>query len=89
MLSGGATAQEGPMQIEELAIEAIKPYENNPRDNDPGVDAVAKSIEEFGWNVPIVVDEQMTVVAGHTRLKAAAKLGKTTVRDGALKLLAV
>jgi DNA modification methylase len=79
MLSGGATAQEGPMQIEELAIEAIKPYENNPRDNDPGVDAVAKSIEEFGWNVPIVVDEQMTVVAGHTRLKAAAKLGKTTV----------
>jgi DNA modification methylase len=67
------------MQIEERPIESIKPYENNPRINDPGVDAVAKSIEEFGVRQPLVVDEHGVVIVGHTRLKAALKLGMKTV----------
>lgn len=63
------------MQIEMTALELIHPYENNPRDNDGAVDAVAESIKEFGFKVPIVVDKAMTIVAGHTRYKAAQKLG--------------
>jgi DNA modification methylase len=56
-------------------IASIRPYESNPRHNDAAVDAVAASIQEFGWRVPIVVDEQMVILAGHTRYKAAIKLG--------------
>ena len=52
----------------------LKPYENNPRLNDGAVDAVAKSIEEFGFKVPIVIDKDGVIVAGHTRLKAAKQL---------------
>lgn len=52
----------------------LTPYENNPRLNDGAVDAVAKSIEEFGFKVPIVVDKDGVIVAGHTRLKAAKQL---------------
>lgn len=51
------------------------PYENNPRINDNAVDAVAASIKEFGFKVPIVVDKNNVIVSGHTRLKAAQKLG--------------
>lgn len=51
------------------------PYENNPRNNDDAVDAVASSIKEFGFKVPIIVDKNNVIVAGHTRLKAAQKLG--------------
>jgi DNA modification methylase len=67
------------MFVEERPIDTIRPYENNPRHNDAGVDAVAASIREFGWNVPIVCDEDLVVIAGHTRLKAAYKLGRQTV----------
>jgi DNA modification methylase len=63
------------MLVEELPIDSIKPYANNPRVNDAAVDAVAASIREFGWNVPIVCDEDRVIIAGHTRLKAARKLG--------------
>lgn len=63
------------MKIVELAIEKLKPYENNPRRNDNAVDAVANSIKEFGFKVPIVVDADKVIVAGHTRYKAAQKLG--------------
>lgn len=52
----------------------LTPYENNPRLNDSAVDAVAKSIEEFGFKVPIVIDKDGVIVAGHTRLKAAKQL---------------
>ncbi|MFW6159307.1 MAG: DNA modification methylase, partial [Planctomycetota bacterium] len=55
--------------------ESITPYEHNPRLNDDAVDAVAKSIREFGFRQPIVVDEQDVIVVGHTRWKAAKKLG--------------
>jgi ParB-like chromosome segregation protein Spo0J len=63
------------MLVELRPIGTIRPYENNPRKNDNAVDAVAASIRQFGWRVPIVCDEQMVIVAGHTRYKAALKLG--------------
>ena len=55
------------------------PYENNPRINDNAVDAVANSIKEFGFKVPIIIDKNNVIVAGHTRLKAAEKLGMKEV----------
>lgn len=63
------------MQVVATSIDDIKPYENNPRDNDDAVDAVANSIKEFGWQQPIVVDADGVIIAGHTRYKAAKKLG--------------
>ena len=56
-------------------IDELKPYEHNPRKNDGAIDAVAASIAEFGFKVPIVIDTDGVIVAGHTRLKAAQKLG--------------
>ncbi|WP_297953088.1 ParB N-terminal domain-containing protein [uncultured Lactobacillus sp.] len=67
------------MKVEAKSIDDIKPYENNPRDNDDAVDAVANSIKEFGWQQPIVVDIGGVIIAGHTRYKAAKKLGLKTV----------
>ena len=58
-----------------IPVSEIREYENNPRDNEGAVPAVAESIREFGFKVPIVVDEDWVVVAGHTRLKAARRLG--------------
>src|SRR5438552_1123605 len=63
------------MQVEMRPIGSIRPYENNPRLNDDAVDAVAASIREFGFLQPIVVDEQGIIIVGHTRYKAALKLG--------------
>jgi len=67
------------MEIDNVAIVDIAPYENNPRKNDKAVDVVAKSIKEFGFRVPIILDDKNTIVAGHTRVKAAIKLGLTEV----------
>ena len=67
------------MQVVAKSIDEIKPYENNPRNNDDAVDAVANSIKEFGWQQPIVVDIGGVIIAGHTRYKAAQKLGLKTV----------
>lgn len=67
------------MNIIEKSIDDLIPYENNPRNNDDAVEAVAHSIEEFGFKVPIVVDKDNVIVAGHTRLKAAEMLGLDTV----------
>lgn len=68
------------MKVQEIAITKIKPYEKNPRRNDAAVDAVAASIREFGWKQPIVVDPStMEIIAGHTRYKAAKKLGLSVV----------
>lgn len=66
-------------KVQEVAISKLKPYENNPRMNDMGVEAVANSISEFGFRVPIVVDKNYVIITGHTRLKAAQKLGMETV----------
>ena len=63
------------MKIIEKSVEELTPYENNPRKNDGAVDAVAASIREFGFKVPIIIDKEGMIVAGHTRLKAAKKLG--------------
>jgi DNA modification methylase len=67
------------MQVELRPISSIRPYESNPRINDAAVDAVAASIKEFGFRQPIVVDEQNVIIVGHTRYKAALKLGLETV----------
>ena len=66
-------------EIEIRDISTIKPYEKNPRQNDGAVDAVAASLKEFGFRSPIVVDGDGVIVCGHTRLKAAQKLGLTKV----------
>lgn len=65
--------------MQNVSINDIKPYPNNPRDNDSGVDAVANSIKEFGWQQPIVVDKDNVIIVGHTRYKAARKLGMKEV----------
>lgn len=62
------------MQVKTVSIDKIKPYENNPRNNDDAVDAVANSIKEFVWQQPIVVDNGGVIIAGHTRYKAAKQL---------------
>ena len=63
------------MKITMRPLAEIKPYERNPRDNDAAVDAVVESIERFGFRQPIVVDNDGVIVCGHTRWKAATKLG--------------
>jgi DNA modification methylase len=67
------------MKVEMRPIANIKPYANNPRVNDPAVDVVAMSIREFGFRQPIVVDTEGVIVCGHTRFKAAQKLGLAKV----------
>jgi len=63
------------MRIEMRPIGDIRPYENNPRLNDDAVEAVAESIRQFGFRQPIVVDTEGVIICGHTRWKAAQKLG--------------
>jgi len=63
------------MDVKLVNIEDVRPYEANPRINDDAVDAVAASLREFGFRQPIVVDEQNVIIVGHTRWKAARKLG--------------
>ncbi len=63
------------LNVEQRPLADIKPYDKNPRVNDAAVDAVAESIRRFGFRQPIVVDEAGVIVCGHTRWKAAQKLG--------------
>lgn len=63
------------MEIINKKIDELKPYENNPRFNDDAVEYVANSIKEFGFKVPMVIDKNGVIVAGHTRYKAALELG--------------
>ena len=67
------------MEIVYRDIKTIKPYERNPRKNDGAVDPVAESIKDFGFKVPLVIDNKGTIVCGHTRYKAAKKLGMKQV----------
>lgn len=62
-------------KIKLVDINKVIPYENNPRVNDQSVQFVANSIEKFGFKVPVVVDKDMVIINGHTRLKAAKRLG--------------
>ncbi len=67
------------MEIVMKSIQEIEPYEKNPRKNDDAVKYVAESIKQFGFKVPIVIDRDGVIVAGHTRYKAAKKLKMDTV----------
>lgn len=67
------------MEIKMMKVEDLHPYEKNPRKNDSSVDYVANSIKEFGFKVPIIVDKSSVIVCGHTRYKAAKKLGLESV----------
>lgn len=83
----GATAKADAPRIESASgprvemwpIDRPKPYEQNPRRNDAAVEKVAASIREFGWDSAIVVDRDGVIIAGHTRLKAAKRLGLAEV----------
>jgi hypothetical protein len=67
------------MQLEELSLVQIKPYWRNPRKNDAAVEKIMQSIQQYGYNQPIVVDKKNVIIAGHTRFKALMKLGKEKV----------
>lgn len=67
------------MEIKDIKIEDLIAYKNNPRKNDNAVDAVANSIREFGFKIPIVIDKNNVIVCGHTRVLAAKQLKLTTV----------
>ena len=67
------------MNVIEIKLSDIVPYENNPRNNEKAVDAVAESIKQFGFKQPIIIDADRVIVCGHTRVMAAEKLGMETV----------
>ena len=67
------------MELLKLRLADLKPYKNNPRYNDDAVEAVEESIEQVGYSAPIVVDENMEILAGHTRAKALYRLGEEEV----------
>jgi len=71
--------QKNSYSVQLRSIDGIKPYERNPRLNDNAVDAVAASLQEFGFKQPIVVDSNGVIIVGHTRWKAARKLGLAKV----------
>ena len=67
------------MNILQLPMGEVHPYGNNPRKNDGAVNAVAESIRQCSYVAPIIVDEGNVIIAGHTRYKAAGRLGLKTV----------
>ena len=67
------------MEIKMVPLAAITPYENNPRRNADAVKYVRKSIEQFGFKVPMVLDAQNVIVCGHTRFLAAQEIGMEEV----------
>ncbi len=67
------------MQITNISVNELKEYENNPRFNDDAVEAVANSIKEFGFKVPIIITKENVIIAGHTRFKASHKIGLNEV----------
>ena len=63
------------MQITEVNINLIKPYNDNPRINKDAIDVVKKSLDEFGFQQPLVLDKNYEIVVGHTRYNASKELG--------------
>jgi hypothetical protein len=63
------------LEVREISLSSLKPWDYNPRKNDHAVEAVAESVRTYGFNVPIICDQNLMIVAGHTRWKAAQKLG--------------
>lgn len=66
-------------KIEQVPILNVKPYWRNPRSNEATVGLLKKSIEKYGFNVPLVVDRKLVIITGHARYKAAMELGFTSV----------
>lgn len=67
------------MKVVEIPVDEIVPYWNNPRKNDLTVERLVENIKKFGFQVPLVLNKDKVVITGHARLKAAKKLGMTTV----------
>lgn len=67
------------MKVQEISIDKVIPYWQNPRNNEKTVERLCISIKEYGFNVPLVVNKDMVLITGHARLKAAKKLGLETV----------
>lgn len=67
------------MNVQYLSTESILPYDKNPRNNTKSVEVVCRSITEYGWQQPIVVDKDLIIIVGHTRHQAAQQLGLTEV----------
>lgn len=67
------------LKIETVSIEVLIPYWRNPRKNELAVEKVKASIAEFGYQTPIIVDKEMTIIAGHTRYRALKELGYTEI----------
>lgn len=63
------------VMVEKMELDRIVPYENNPRRNERAISAVENSIKQFGYQNPIIVDKNNIVIAGHSRLEAAKRLG--------------
>ena len=72
-------AEESVLNVEWVDRDSVRPYVRNSRRNDPTVAEVAKSIEQFGWQQPIVIDQNNIIVAGHSRWRAAAQLKQSQV----------
>lgn len=67
------------LKIEYVDINSIKPYEKNPRHNEEAIPYVMNSIKEFGFKNPIIIDKNNVIIAGHTRLESAKRLGMNEV----------
>ena len=67
------------MEVKLATIDDVRPYEKNPRVNDQAVEAVVASLREYGFRQPIVIDADGVIIVGHTRWKAAKKLGLAKV----------
>jgi len=67
------------LKVQEIPLKRLKPWKDNPRRNEQAVKAVARSIEQFGFNVPILCDQSFTIIAGHARWKAAKMMNMTSV----------
>ena len=72
-------SREAVMNILQLPMDEVHPYGNNPRKNDNAVEAVAASIRQYGFLVPLVISKEHEIIAGHTRYKAAGRLDLKTV----------
>jgi hypothetical protein len=68
-----------PNEVQWVGIELVKPYWRNPRKNEHAAQYVAESIRRFGWTVPMLVDRDLVIIAGHTRYRAAQMLGMKQV----------
>ena len=70
----------GRLRIEQLRIDELRPYERNPRTHsDDQVAKLAASLVEFGWTMPVLVNDELEVIAGHGRILAARRLGLDAV----------